>query len=212
MTLNISFPNDDMSSEDNGACILAIRESWRRSSWLCKRLQTFNDLTYWLHVVQRNGKRHGLSRLSNLKESFDGWTSGGQDSLTPFLWVMEVMVTGNENTLISVSNVKIQLIESQGQTETGISAWLLQCVQTACSCIGKNVDGIASFIGTCWCSILMSVTSLWSSSCSLLSSSQACFTWLCSLTSWMLSCLNTSSSSFSCACSPARRLCSVLRR
>lgn len=58
----------------------------------------------------------------------------------------------------------------------------------------------------------MSANSLWSSSCSLLSSSQACLMWLFSLTSWMLSCLTTSSSSLNCACSPTRRLCSVLRK
>lgn len=44
------------------------------------------------------------------------------------------------------------------------------------------------YSNTCWWSSLMSPSSLWSSSCSLLISSQLCFTWLCSLTSWMLSC------------------------
>lgn len=83
------------------------------------------------------------------------------------------------------------------------------CVYTF---ISMNGDWIASCAGTCWCSIFISATSLWSSSCSLLSSSQACFTWLCSLTSWMLSCLSASSSSFSWVCSFTRRLCSVLWR
>lgn len=128
------------------------------------------------------------------------------------------------NTLISVSNVKIQMIESQGQSEMGVSVRVLQCVQTVSTCLClwtymhshlylyKHACRWDRPWGTCWCSILMSATSLWSSSCSLLSSSQACFTWLCSLTSWMLSCLTASSSSFSWACSLARRLCSVLRR
>lgn len=81
-----------------------------------------------------------------------------------------------------------------------------------CRCISLNIDGITGCTRTCWCSILMSATSLWSSSCSLLSSSQACFTWLCSLTNWMLSCRNASSFSFSWVCSLARWLWSVLRR
>lgn len=75
-----------------------------------------------------------------------------------------------------------------------------------------NMKGWIICLDTCWCRILISATSRWSSSCSLLSSSQACFIWLCSLTNWMLSCLSASSSSFIWVCSLARRLCSVLMR
>ena len=119
------------------------------------------------------------------------------------------------NKLISVSNVKIQMTAPSRAVDDGVCR---QYAPVVCICglicrsISVDAEGAASCTHTCWCSILISATSLWSSSCSLLSSSHACFTWLCSLTSWMLSCLTASSSSFSWACSPARRLCSVLRR
>lgn len=133
--------------------------------------------------------------------------------------LLEVMITEREiNWFLS------KISRSKWLHLKGSQKWTWMCksyiVETICTwnCIlihrriSMNAEWISSCTGTCWCSILISATSLWSSSCSLLSSSQACFTWLCSLTSWMLSCLTASSSSFSWPCSLAIRLCSVLRR
>lgn len=65
---------------------------------------------------------------------------------------------------------------------------------------------------TCCCCSRRSASSFWSWPCSRFSSSQFCFRWLCSRTSWALSLLSVSISSFSCVCSPKTRLCSMLVR